>query len=101
MHTPIERAEHEEFRRRMEEEHNRTNRRLQIVEEAVKENNKLVVAVEKMALNMESMLKEQRDQGERLEALENRDGEKWRAVSSHVVMTVIGLVIGYIFSQIM
>ena len=31
--TPITRAEHEEFRRRIEEEHSRQNRRLELLEE--------------------------------------------------------------------
>ena len=33
MDTPITRAEHEEFRRRMEEEHKRQDKRIEILEE--------------------------------------------------------------------
>jgi len=33
--TPITRAEHEEFRRRIEEEHSRQNRRLELLESSV------------------------------------------------------------------
>ena len=33
--TPITRAEHEEFRRRIEEEHSRQNRRLELLEESI------------------------------------------------------------------
>ena len=32
MDSPITRAEHEEFRRRMEEEHNRQNKRIELLE---------------------------------------------------------------------
>ena len=58
----------------------------------------LTASVEKLALNMENMLKEQEAQGNRLEALEDRDGEKWRTVTSYVMTTVIGIMIGYIFT---
>ena len=94
--TPITRAEHEEFRRRIEEEHSRQNRRLELLEESIERLN----ALEKLALNMESMLKEQVRQGKRLEVLENRDGEMWRKLLSHAVTTVVGIIVGYIFTHI-
>lgn len=98
MDTPITRAEHEEFVKRMEDEDRRQNRRIEILEESVQQFTSLTASVEKLALNMENMLKEQEAQGNRLEALEDRDGEKWRTVTSYVMTTVIGILIGYIFT---
>ena len=98
MDTPITRAEHEEFVKRMEDEDRRQNRRIEILEESVQQFTSLTASVEKLALNMENMLKEQEAQGKRLEALEDRDGEKWRAMISYVGTTVIGILIGYIFT---
>ena len=49
---------------------------------------------------MENMLKEQEAQGNRLEALEDRDGEKWRTMISYVGTTIIGILIGYIFKML-
>lgn len=98
MDTPITRAEHEEFVKRMEDEDRRQNRRIEILEESVQQFTSLTASVEKLALNMENMLKEQEAQGNRLEALEDRDGEKWRSVTSYVMTTVIGIMIGYIFT---
>ena len=100
MDTPITRAEHEEFVRRMEDEDHRQNRRIEILEESVQQFTSLTASVEKLALNMENMLKEQEAQGKRLEALEDRDGEKWRTMISYVGTTVIGILIGYIFKLI-
>ena len=37
MDTPITRAEHEEFRKRIEEENNRQNRRLELVEDNMRQ----------------------------------------------------------------
>lgn len=49
---------------------------------------------------MENMLKEQIDQGKRIEVLENRDGEMWRKVTGYIVTAIIGIVLGFIFNQI-
>lgn len=100
MDNPITRAEHEEFRRRMEEEHSRVNRRLEMLEENTEKLNKLNTSIEKLAVNMESMLKEQVQQGKRLSVLENRDGEKWRSVVGYVITLIVGLAVGYIATSI-
>lgn len=100
MDNPITRAEHEEFRRRMEEEHSRVNRRLEMLEENTEKLNKLNTSIEKLAVNMESMLKEQVQQGKRLSVLENRDGEKWRSVVGYVITLIVGLAVGYIVTSV-
>lgn len=99
MDTPITRAEHEEFRRRIEEENSRQNKRIEILEANIVQLEALNVSIEKLALNMESMLKEQVQQGKRLETLEARDGERWRTVVSYAITAVIGVIIGFVFKQ--
>ncbi|MDE7029469.1 MAG: hypothetical protein K2P63_05740 [Lachnospiraceae bacterium] len=95
----INRKEHEEFARRQDEENNRQNRRIDLLEQSVEKMGALTTSVEKLATNMESMLKEQEKQGERLGTLESRDGEMWRKVVSHVVTTVVGAVVCYLLMQ--
>lgn len=96
MDTPITRAEHEEFVRRMDSENARLadedarqNKRLDILESSVRDFGSLAALVEKLATNMESMCKVQEQQGKRLETLENRDGEKWRKAAGYAVTAVI------------
>ena len=96
----ISRREHDEFAQRMEDEHTRQNRRIGELEQTIKQINSLIVSVEKLALNMQSMLAEQKKQGERLQKLENRDGEMWRKVTGYVATAIIGIVVGYVFKQI-
>lgn len=103
----ISRQEHEEFRRlmnsenqRLHEEDNRQNHRLDALEETIKQVAAISTSVEKLALNMENMLKEQVSQGKRLETLEGRDGEMWRKVVGYLVTTILGIVVGYIFTQL-
>lgn len=97
---PISRREHEEFARRIDEENNRQNHRLTMLEESLTETHTLTVTVGKLAANMESMLKEMEKQGQRLSTLEARDGEKWRTVASYLITATIGIILGAVFSLI-
>ena len=100
MDTPITRAEHEEFRRRMEDENKRQDARLEALEDSVKEIQSLANSVASLAASMERMTKEQEKQGKRLESLEQRDGEMWRKVVGYAVTAAVGIVLGFLFRQI-
>ena len=99
--------EHEEFRRsmesenkRLEEENNRQNHRLDALEKTIEQVAAINTSVEKLAVSMENMLKEQVSQGKRLETLESRDGEMWRKVVGYVITAIAGVFIGYLFKQV-
>lgn len=100
MDTPITRAEHEEFRRRLEEENRRQDARIKLLEENVGQISALASSVERLAMSVEQMCREQEKQGKRLETLEGRDGEMWRTVVRYAVTAVIGILAGYVFAQI-
>ena len=100
MDTPITRAEHEEFRRRLEEENRRQDKRIELLEENTQRIETLNGTIGKLAANMEGMLKEQLRQGQRLELLESRDGELWRKVVSYAVTAIVGIVIGFVAKQL-
>lgn len=84
MDEPISRAEHEEFARRIDAQEKRQDRRLELLEENVREIGALTVSVQKLAQSLQSMVKEQEQQGKRLQALESRDGEKWRKLMGYI-----------------
>ena len=103
MDTPITRAEHEEFRRRLEEENRRQDKRLkrlELLEQSVREIGALTTSVEKLAQSVENMVREQERQGKRLEELEGRDGEKWRKVVGYVITAVVTGVVGFFLARI-
>ena len=100
MDSPMTVALHEEFAKRMDEEHKRQNHRIEELEKAFEQNNKLLVSVEKLALSMENMQRELKTHNNRLDMIESRDGEMWRKVVGHVVTAVISIVAGFIFAQI-
>ena len=64
----------------------------------------LVRSVDRLAINMESMLREQRHQGERLERLEQSPGEDYkyyrRQIIGCVITGIIGAVLGAVFATI-
>lgn len=97
MDSPITRAEHEEFRRRLEAEEKRQDKRIELLEQNTKQINSLTISVEKLAQSIEMTVKEQVKHGERLEVLENRDGEMWRKAIGYIVTAVIGMAMGYFF----
>ena len=103
----ITRREHEAFadlmkseNERLREEDTRQNKRLDIVEEAIKNFGKVQASMEKMETVMMSTLKEIEKQGQRLERLESKDGEMWRKVTGYIVTAIVGIVIGFVFKQI-
>ncbi len=91
---------HKEFARRMDETNERQSKRISILEEQIQEVHKTSVAIEKLSTNMAHMLEEQKRQGEKLEVIENRDGEMWRKVVGYMISAVVGGVIVFMLSQI-
>lgn len=98
---------HKEFEKRMTSENERLadedkrqNKRIDALEDTVRQIGTLTASVEKLAISVESMAKAQEQQSDRLEAIEKRDGEMWRKVTGYIVTAVAGIVIGFIFKQI-
>ena len=100
MDNPISRAEHEEFRRRLEEENRRQDKRIELLEDNMRELNQLTASVGKLASSIESMVKEQEKQDRRLETLEDRDGAMWRKIVAYGATALVGIFIGYIAQQL-
>lgn len=100
MDTPISRAEHNEFVKRMEDEHHRLHRRIEAVEDKVEEIGTLTTSVASLAKSVEQMCKEQAAQGKRLETLEGRDGELWRKATGYVLTTIISIIVGFVFAKL-
>ena len=98
--TAITRAEHEEFRKRLDVENRRQDRRIELLEENTKQIGSLTTSVEKLAQSTQMMVKEQEKQGRRLAELEGRDRHMWRKLIGYPATPNIGLMIGNIFTQI-
>lgn len=86
--------EHEQFERRVIEENDRQNHRIADLEKALEQNNKLLVSVEKLAINMESMQQELNEQGKRLEELENAPLKEWQTAKKTLITAILSAVGG-------
>ncbi len=96
----VTKAEHEEFRRRIDRENERQNERLKELESSIEDINRLALSTERLATSMEQMLEEQKAQGKRISKLEGRDGEKWRDVVKIVATAVLGAVVGAVLMMV-
>lgn len=96
----ITRTEHNEYAQRIDAENKRQNERLRLLEENVSHITALTASVEKLAVSMEHMAKEQEKQGARLETLEGRDGEMWRKVVAYIATAIVGIVLGFVFTRV-
>ena len=91
---------HEEYAKRMDDEHTRQNHRLANLEKAVEENRELLITVERIANSIENMQNEQKRQSEKLEELYSRDGNKWRKATDYILTALLGIAFGLIASQL-
>lgn len=60
----------------------------------------LATSVERLAASVEQMAHIQHEHTEQIDRLESRDAEMWRKVVGHAITVIVGIVIGYIFTQI-
>lgn len=97
----ILRQEHEEFARRIDAENGQQNRRIQLLEDNVQQINALTVSVEKMAVNMENMLVEQRKLSDRMEALEKEPAETNKQVRQAIITAVVGTIVGAVVTAVL
>lgn len=95
----LTRAEHNEFAKRMEAEHDRQNKRISDLENAVDQNSKLIVSIEKIATNVENLQKQYVSLSDDVESIKNRDGDNWRKMLWFVGTTVVGIIIGFLLKQ--
>lgn len=86
----------EEHRRRIDEENDRQNHRLNNLENEVRQISELVSSVKVLATNIETMNKELTKQGERLEKIEEKPAKRWDSVIAAIIAGVVGLLFGLI-----
>lgn len=98
---------HKEFEKRMisenerlSDEDKRQNKRIDVLEDTVRQIGDLTASVKELAVSMKNMAKLQEQQSHDIEELKNRDGNMWRTVVSHLATTVVGAVIMYVLTQI-
>ena len=92
----VTKAVHDEFARRIDEENDRQNKRLTILEQGQTQINELVSTVKVLAVNMENMAKEQVKQGAKLEEIEGKPAKRWETIISCIITALVTAGVMYI-----
>lgn len=99
MENVVLRAEYEEYRRRIEDEDARQNKRIAGLEEREKANQELVLNVQRLALSVEQMCKELTLQGQRLAKLEAEPADRWRDVTKQIITLIVAAVTSFVIGK--
>lgn len=92
----IGRREHDEMLKRMDDEHKRLGKRIEIVERKAEENAELIIAVHELTTTVKMMQEEQKKQGERLKNLEEVPVKKWNSLTTALITGIVSVVIGVV-----
>lgn len=93
-------AVHNEYARRMEDEHKRQNKRISDLEEKVEDIGTLTASVESLAKSIEQMAKAQEKQGKRLEDLEKKPAKRWESIVEKAILVLVTALITYALTQL-
>lgn len=94
----VTRAEHVEFSKRMEHEHDVQSKRITALEKAVDSINQITVNVERLAISMENMTKELERQGKRLDVIEETPKKRWESIVAALVAGIVGFALNSFLS---
>ena len=92
-HEYVESAVFAEYQRRLEDQKSRWDKRLEVLENNVQQIHALTANIEKLTISVQNMAQAQAEYGERLKAIENRDGEMWRKIVGYVLTAGVGFVL--------
>lgn len=93
-------AVHNEYARRMDDEHKRQNKRITDLEEKVEDIGTLTASVESLARSVEQMAKAQEKQSKRLETLEQKPAKRWESIVEKAILVIVTILITYAFTQL-
>ena len=90
----------DEFKRRIEDEDHRQNRRIEELEKLAEEIHTLAKTSAVMCEKLINMNDKLDTVNKDVESLKSKDGETWRRVVWTVIAAILGIVVGFIFKEI-
>lgn len=96
----ITRPEYDIQMKRIEDEDNRQNKRIDKLEGALDKLNELASSVQVMAQNIATMTQELKRQSDRLEEIEKEPGEKWKKLTWLIITGIVGAAVGFLLSKL-
>lgn len=98
--TAEEKVEIEHRLTAVEERSASNTKRLNEHEESIKENNELIGAIKELAIETKYMREDLNETIERLDKLENKDGETWDKFKWLIVTGLVSSILGYLVSTL-
>jgi len=96
----VTKAVHDEFAKRIDEENDRQNHRLSVLENGQAQISELVSSVKVLAVNMDTMSKELSKQGDRLAEIEGKPAKRWETVIACIITGILGFVLNMLLSGV-
>ena len=96
----LPRKEHNEFSKRMEEEHHRQNKRITDLEKEQKQIYALTISVKELAMSVKSMVEEQKEQSERIKQLEEKPVKRWDSIITTIITSIVSFAVGAVLAAL-
>lgn len=95
----ITRLEFDERNKRIDDENNRQNHRLDKLEKIADQLTDMAASIKTMAVTMQGMQKEQERQGKRLDDIERKPADNWNQLVYSIIAMVATAAITYIITK--
>ena len=96
----LTRTEHNEFAKRMEEEHNRQNHRIHELEESQKQIYDLTISVREQTISVKNLTEELKEQREKIRKIEAQPADKWNSMTKTIITSVVSTFAGALVSGV-
>ena len=95
----VSRVEYDERMKRIEDEDRRQNHRIDKLENITDQIADMAASIKAMVVTMQSMQKEQEEQGKRLSDIEKKPADNWNNLVYTIIAMVATAAITYIFTK--
>lgn len=95
----ITRYEYDERQKRIDDENNRQNHRIDKLETMAEQLADMAASIKVMAVSMQGMQAEQKEQGERLKKIEEEPADKWNSLIKTIITVVATAFVTYLLTK--
>lgn len=95
----VSRAEYDERQKRIDDENRRQNHRIDKLETITDQIADMAASIKAMVVTMQSMQKEQEEQGKRLSDIEKKPADNWDRLVYSIIAMIAGAAVTWIIAK--
>jgi len=95
----VSRVEYDERQKRIDDENRRQNHRIDKLETMAEQLADMAASIKVMAVSMQGMQAEQKEQGERLKKIEEEPADKWNSLVKTVITVIATAFVTYLLAK--